>query len=145
MVPVLHEVDLADPIQLDRRHLGPLAMSSIDALPPVPRPDLTRKERAVEVPVPADTADDVIDLHLPQTAVVLGLRVDPAPHVLEGEQRVVGASEPARDRANEGLPPRPLVIAANQVRLHGISTVRAPYAFMTVVRPNCVVVCERRS
>ena len=75
----------------------------------------------------------------------LGLRVDPAPHVLEREQCVVGASKPARDRTNEGLPPRALVVAAHDGRFHVMSKVRAPYAFMTVVRPNCVVVGVRRS
>jgi len=145
VVPVLDEVHLADPVELDRGNFGPLAMSPVDALPAISRPRLAGEERAVEIAVPANAPDDLIDRHLAQAAVALGLRVYPAAHLLEREQCVVGAPEPARDRAHERLPPRSLVVAAYDVRLHGISTVRAPNAFMTVVRPNCVVVTVRRS
>src|SRR5207249_11761214 len=145
MVPVFHEIDLADLVELDRGHLGPLAVGAVDALPAISRPHLSGKERAVEIAVPADAADNLIDRHFSQAAVALGLRVDALPHLFECEQRVVGTSEPACDRTDEGFSPGPLVVATHEVRFHGMSTVRAPNAFMTVVRPNCVVVGVRRS
>src|SRR6266566_5166991 len=120
-------------------------MRAVDALPAVARLDLSREERTVEVAVPANAAHDLIDRHLSKAALALCLGINAAAHVVECEKRVVRAFEPAQDPTHERLPSRATVIRAGDVRAHHRSIVRAPYAFTTVVLPNCVWVTVRES
>src|SRR5438552_18140593 len=56
MVAVLHEVRLADLVQIDWRQLPAVVVRAVDALPPVTRFHLPRPERAVKVAIPADAS-----------------------------------------------------------------------------------------
>ena len=82
MVSVLHEIHLADLVQLDRRHLGPFAVGAVDALPAVSRPRLPREEGAVEIAVAADASYDAIDRDFLKAPVALRLRMNSAPRWL---------------------------------------------------------------
>src|SRR5947208_14817540 len=113
-------------------------MRAVDALPPVARLDLSRQERAIEVAIPADASDDLLDRHLAQATVALRLGMNAAAHFVEGEERVVRSSEPGHDTAHEGSAPGAAVIRCRHVGAHHSSMVLAPYALTTVVRPNWV-------
>ena len=145
MVAVLHEVRLADLVQIDRRQLQVVEVRAVDALPPVARLHLSRQERAVKVAIPTHASDDLVDRHLAQAAVALGLGMNAAADFVEGEESVVRSSEPAHDTAHEGSAPGAAVIGSGDVGAHHSSMVRAPYAFTTVVGPNWVCVTMRVS
>ena len=83
VVAVLHEVRFADLVEVDGGKLRVVEIRAIDALPAVLRLDLSRQECAVEIPVAADTPDDLVDLDLAQATVALRLRVNAAAHLVE--------------------------------------------------------------
>src|SRR5205814_2797136 len=101
MVAILHEVRLADLVQIDRRQLPVVEVRAVDALPPVTRLHLSRQERAVKVAIPAHAADDLVDRHLAQAAVALGLGMNAAADCVEGQESVVRSYAPAHDTAHE--------------------------------------------
>ena len=126
VVAVLHEVRFADLVEVDGGKLCVIEIRAIDALPAVLRLDLSRQECAVEVPVPADTSDDLIDLHLAQATVALRLRVNATAHLVEREERVVRAPEPAQDATHESSPTRSPVVGSSDIRTHHRSIALAP-------------------
>ena len=126
VVAVLHEVRFADLVEVDGGKLRVVEIRAIDALPAVLRLDLSRQECAVEIPVAADTPDDLVDLDLAQATVALRLRVNAAAHLVESEKSVVRAPEPAQDAAHEGSPPRSPVVGSSDIRTHHRSIALAP-------------------
>jgi len=73
VVAVPHKVCFADAVQLDRRQLEILVMGAVDIQPARFRLRLARQEGAIEVTIPADTADDGRQRHGLQAGVVLSL------------------------------------------------------------------------
>ena len=111
MVAVFDEVGLADLVEIDRRQLVVIEMRTVNALPAVAGLHLPRKERAVEVPVPADAPHHVIDGDGTNAPFALRVGTELLADFVEGQEGVVTAPEPAGDRS-----PERLAASASEVR-----------------------------
>ena len=111
MVAVLHEVQLADPVDVDRRHLLAPAAGRGDALPAPAHPGRGGAERAVELAVGAvDGAHDRVERDGLHAEVALAAAPERRHDLLEGQhdRHVVGLAAQARgdrgQRAAAALP-----------------------------------------
>ena len=105
VVPVLHEVQLADPVDVDRRHRLALALGQVDALPALADPRRGGAEVAVELARAVDGPDDRVELDQLLAEPPLADAAERADDLLEREDvvHVVGPAQ-ARGQAREGAP-----------------------------------------
>jgi len=73
VIAIPDEVRLAELVHLDRRQVQVFVVGAVDAQPAAPGGVPQWQECAVEVSVAADAADDLVDWHLTQAAIVLRL------------------------------------------------------------------------
>ena len=107
VVAVDHEVELADAVDLDRRHVGPAAHRGRN---PLPAPaDAVRRgaEAAVEVASRAvDSADDRVEVDRLQPEPPLAATAERLDHLVEGQDQVdiVGLAPQPGGQAGELMP-----------------------------------------
>ena len=103
VVPVAHEVQLADPVQGDRRHRLAAALGLGHAFPASAQPAGRGPEAAVEFLRAIDRADDRVELHHPQTEMALARAAQGRQHLLQrqDEPHVVGLAPQAPSQVLE--------------------------------------------
>jgi hypothetical protein len=106
VVAVLHEVELTDAVDVDRRHGLALALREVDALPALAHARRCGAEAAVELARAVHRADDRVERNGLLAEAPLADAPERSRHLLEGEDvvHVVGAAEPG-GQAREGAPP----------------------------------------
>ena len=108
VVAVDDEVQVADAVDVDRRHVGAAAHRGRDPLPAPPDPVRGRPEAAVEVPARAvDGADDRVEIDRPQAEAALAAAPERLDHLVEGEDEVdvVGLAPQPGGEAGELVAP----------------------------------------
>ena len=114
VVAVLDEVQLADPIDADRRHRLAAAHRLGDPLPAAAHPARGGAEAAVELARAVDGADDRVERDRLQPEPALAAPPERLDHLVEGQDQVdvVGLAAQPRGEAGELLaPPRAAEVA----------------------------------
>jgi len=96
VMPVLDEVQVADPVQVDRRHALPAPLGGGDPLPASAGPARRGAEAAVELPLAVHRADDRVQAHHLLAQPALPAPAERLDHLLEGEDHVHVARLPAQ-------------------------------------------------
>jgi hypothetical protein len=85
---VLHEVQFAHPVHVDRRHRLAAALGGGDPLPAGPDLARGRAEAAVELAAPVDRSHDRVERDRLQAEIVLAAPSKGLYHLFEGEDEV---------------------------------------------------------
>src|SRR5918997_2514813 len=107
MVPVLHEMQLPDPVDVDRRHRLALARGRGDPPPPRAHPPRGGAKAAVELAPPVDRAHDRVERDRLEAEPALAAPSQRRDYLLEGEDHVhvAGLAPQAGRDARERAPP----------------------------------------
>ena len=126
VMAVADEVQLADPVDGDRRERLAAPLRLGDPLPARAQPRAGGAEGAVELLRAVDGADDRVELDRPQAEVVLGDEPERLHDLLEGQDvaDVVGLeAQPPREVGEHARAPRPREVAlrvlGGEARTHG--------------------------
>ena len=88
VVTVAHEVQVADPVDVDRWHGLAAALGQREPLPPLADPCRGRAEPAVEVAARVDRADDGVELDHLEAEDALALEAERGHHLVERQDEV---------------------------------------------------------
>ena len=139
MMSVLHEINIAEAVDLDRRDCLPAPHGGIQPGPAFAQVRSNRKERRVEVVGAVDRSTDLCERHLGQTAIGLSFHPGGSANLIEGEQRLRVSAKDGGGFCQETLQTGGLEIDPRSQLFHRgtTSTRRWPTTLMTRVSPIC--------